>query len=247
VGVFGTSDAHSGVYGTSGVTGVIGDGSHGHIGVEGISGDLYGVYGHVRFENPGGDMVGVFGSAGLADDLKTPIGKAGVFVGPVDVVGNLTVTGDQVVWGTKSAAAKHDDGSHRLLYCLESPLCQFEDFGEAKLIKGRAKVAIDPDFEAVADTRQYHVFLAPYGDSQGLYVSARHRHNFEVREQGGGSSNLTFSYRLVAKRKHVTAERFYKASRPAIQKTPPSLEAPNLNPAPNKPKGRSTANPKKKA
>jgi hypothetical protein len=83
----------------------------------------------------------------------------------VEVTGNLTVLGNQVAWGTKSAAAKHTDGTHRLLYCVESPDSLFEDFGEARLVKGAATVKFDRDFVGVADTRQYHVFLTPYGDS----------------------------------------------------------------------------------
>jgi hypothetical protein len=234
-GVFGFSDAHCGVYGASGVTGVIGDGSKGHIGVEGICGDLYGVYGHVNLAKPGADQIGVFGAAGLASDFKTSVGRAGVFVGPVDVVGDAKVTGDLVVWGTKSAAVEHADGSHRLLYCIESPENQLEDFGEAKLAKGRAKVRIDPDFASVADLRGYHVFLTPNGDSRGLYVAVRHRNDFEVREQAGGTSSVSFSYRIVAKRKGVTVKRFKKVRRPLSPTPPTALAPPNLDVPPQTP------------
>lgn len=228
VGVFGVSDEHAGVYGKSPVTGVVGDG--GHIGVEGSGGDLYGVYGHVNFKAPSADMIGVFGAAALnLADPKTHIGRAGVFVGPVEVVGDSTITGDLVVWGSKSAAARHDDGTDRLLYCVESPDSQFEDFGEAKLVNGRAEVRLDPDFMGVADTRNYHVFLTPYGNSQGLYVAARRRNGFQVMEQGGGSSRLTFSYRVVAKRKHVITKRFKKVARPEKPKIPSRLDPPEVD------------------
>ena len=228
-GVFGTASAHAGVYGVAPL-GVVGDGSGGWVGVEGISGAQYGVYGHVDYKNPGDDMVGVFGAAAVnIPDWESYTGRAGVFVGPVDVIGNLTVTGDQVVWGTKSAAAKHTDGTHRLLYCVESPESQFEDFGEARLVKGRAKIRLDRDFAAVADTRQYHVFITPYGDSNGLYVSGRNRNGFEVREQGGGTSSLRFSYRIVAKRRDVAVKRFRKVARPVRPKMPPELKRPEID------------------
>jgi hypothetical protein len=225
-GVFGSSSAHAGVYGWSQTTGVVGDGNGGQTGVEGF-GNSFGVYGHVNWANPNPDGVGVFGAAAI--DLGTPnsfVGRAGAFVGPVDVIGNLTCTGNMVVWGTKSAAAKHADGSHRLLYCVESPESQFEDFGEAKLVRGCANVRLDRDFAAVADTGHYHVFLTAYGESRGLYVAKRTPQGFEVREQEGGASAVRFSYRIVAKRKGVSAKRFQKVKLPKRPKLPKSLVPP---------------------
>ncbi len=228
-GVFGSSSAHCGVYGWSQTTGVIGDGKSGQCGVEGF-GNSYGVYGHVNYSNPNPDGIGVFGVAGIdLDNLDSYTGRAGVFVGPVEVHADLTVLGNQVVWGTKSAAAKHTDGSYRLLYCVESAESQFEDFGEARLSKGRAKVRLDRDFAAVADTRHYHVFLTAYGDSNGLYVANRTAQGFEVREQGGGTSGVRFSYRVVAKRKHVTTKRFQKIKMPTKPKLPASMAPPETD------------------
>jgi hypothetical protein len=62
----------------------------------------------------------------------------------VFVRGDFTVAG-----GAKSAAVPHPDGTHRWLYCLESPESWFEDFGRAQLTCGRAEVKIDPDFAAL--------------------------------------------------------------------------------------------------
>ena len=228
IAVLGVSTGNSAVYGASRITGVTGDGRPGFTGVEGISGSSYGVYGHVNYANPADNMVGVFGAAALSPSAPGgAIGRAGVFVGPLDAIGNLTVTGDQVVWGTKSAAAKHADGTHRLLYCVESPESWFEDFGEARLVKGQARVQLDPDFVSVADTRNYHVFLSPYGECRGLYVAARGGSSFRVREQGRGTSSLRFSYRIVAKRKGVAVRRFRKVKRPpmpTMQRQPAPLE-----------------------
>src|SRR5262245_52551196 len=120
-------------------------------------------------------------------------GFAGLFWGPVVVLGNFVATGP-----IKSGAVLHKDGSHRLVYAMESPETWFEDFGEAKLVKGKARVKIDSDFAAIVDTKSYKVFLTPYGDSAGLFVAARRSGWFEVREQGGGTSSLAFAYRIVA-------------------------------------------------
>ena len=47
-----------------------------------------------------------------------------------------------------------------------------------------------------------------------MFVSARTPDGFEVREQQGGTSNLTFSYRVVAKRSDLEAERLQRIEPP---------------------------------
>jgi hypothetical protein len=49
---------------------------------------------------------------------------------------------------------------------------------------------------------EYHVFLTPEGDTQGLYVESRSAKSFIVREQQAGTTDITFSYRVAAKNKH---------------------------------------------
>lgn len=230
VGVVGLSGAHAGVYGGSAVVGVVGDGRRGQTGVEGV-GSQTGVYGHVDFKSPNADGAGVFGAASMNFNAAgkpdgTFTGRAGVFVGPVDVVSDLRVSGNLVVFGTKSAAARHADGTHRLLYCMESPEPQFECFGEATLVRGKADVRIDRNFIGVADTAHYHVFLTPYGDSLGLYVSVRGGTGFQVREQGGGKSSIAFSYRVVAKRQGTEVRPFAKVRSPIPTPLPAEVAAP---------------------
>ena len=43
--------------------------------------------------------------------------------------------------------------------------------GEAALVKGKASVKLNREFISIAETGSYHVFLTPYGDSAGLFVS----------------------------------------------------------------------------
>jgi hypothetical protein len=40
----------------------------------------------------------------------------------------------------------------------------------------------------------------PLAPSKGLYVAQESGNSFEVRELGGGQSNVAFDYRIVAKR-----------------------------------------------
>jgi len=180
-GVLGESDVGYGVYGTSDngiavrgdaetLPGVVGEsvnaegvlGAGALAGIKGVGGDI-GVCGQA--------MNGV-GVVGQSQKL------AGLFIGRVYVWGPFTV------FGVKSAAVPHPDGSHRLLYTMESPESWFEDFGEAKLENGRAKVRLDPEFAAVVKTGSYHVFVTPYSNSNGLYVSNRRGKGLKFESSG---------------------------------------------------------------
>jgi hypothetical protein len=200
---------NEGVHGL-GVTGVVGSGTGTDgLGVRGLGGPR-GVEGQ-------GTQYGVLGF-GTAEPSTGVHGSGTIGVrGETTVVGGTGVQclGNFVATGSKSAAVPHPDGSHRLLYCMESPESWFEDFGNGALGGGRAAVTLDPDFAAVVQATDYHVFLTPKGDSRGLYVSSQSPTGFTVHEQQGGTSSLGFSYRVVARRRDVAAERLAKFSLPA--------------------------------
>ena len=108
--------------------------------------------------------------------------------------------GDFSCSGTKSAAVAIED-EERLLYAVESPGVWFEDFGSGTLVGGQAVVTIDLLFaQSVNLGVEYHVFLTPLGDCSGLYVAEKTTTGFTVRELNGGTSNVTFDYRIVARR-----------------------------------------------
>jgi hypothetical protein len=137
-------------------------------------------------------------------------GYAGQFIG------NLFVTG-QIFAGIKDAIVPFPDGSQRVLHCMESPEHWFEDFGSARLKRGRATVKLDADFAKVVMLGDYRVFLTPEGDCKGLYVQSKRGASFEVRELQGGDSSIAFSYRIVAKRKDIKRHtRFAKIETPVI-------------------------------
>ena len=188
----------SGMWGTSddGGCGVLGEGGN-NPGVIGRSDRSVGVWGE--------------GERGILGTVNTNSrgSFAGHFVGPVYIDGNLTVT------GIKGAVVPHPDGSQRLLCAIESPESWFEDFGEATLEKGQAKVSLNADFAMLVNVDAYQVFLSPYTETKGLYVAERTPTGFVVREQQGGSSHGAFGYRIVAKRKDVAQDRLAIVSVPA--------------------------------
>jgi len=128
--------------------------------------------------------------------------------------GNVYVSGTLSIGGTKSAVVLHADGSHRRVYCQESPEPWFEDFGKGQLVGGRATVRLDADFAALVKTDDYGVFPVPEGDCNGLYVTSKTPQGFEVRELRGGSVAVGFSYRVVARRKDVPGVRLERFTPP---------------------------------
>ncbi len=225
VGVHGRSGVGPGVEGdSSDSTGVIGRATaagNPNPGVVGSATNGYGVFGFSQNSNgiagqSGAAAAGCVGFAGapggygIYGGIAVQGGYAGGFAGPVLVVGNFTVAN-----GAKNAAVPHPDGSHRLLYCQESPEPWFEDFGEGKLVSGKAEVKLDQDYAAVVDTTKYQVFVTPYdANVKGLAVAARRRDAFEVQELGGGTSSGSFGYRVVAKRKDIPGARLEKVKLP---------------------------------
>ncbi|MGA8440224.1 MAG: hypothetical protein WB714_18495, partial [Candidatus Sulfotelmatobacter sp.] len=115
----------------------------------------------------------------------------------------ITTGGDLGCTGSKSAVVPVDGGSRKVaLYAVESPENWFEDAGSGQLSDGKAVVNLESTFGGTVNTNlDYHVFLTPNGDCKGLYVVEKSPTSFVVRELGGGTSNIAFDYRIMAKRK----------------------------------------------
>jgi hypothetical protein len=230
-GVQGHSDSASGVYGRSAKA----------TGVAGFSETEVGVFGGSW--NPGyallalgskNQRVGVYGLTedGTAIYGESWKGLAGEFQGSVEVHGSFTQVGP----GAKSAAVLHPDGSHRRLYCLESTESWFEDFGEATIAGASTTVPLDPEFLALVDGADYHVFLTAYGPTQ-LYVQERTDSAFEVAAlptDRDESPSIAFSYRVVARRKDVEGGRLEHVDVATREKAAPPVSLADV-PAPARP------------
>jgi hypothetical protein len=131
---------------------------------------------------------------------KSPsAGYAGYFDGDVRVSGDFSVIG-----GAKSAAVQTDGGDYRLVYCQESPESWFEDFGEGRLVNGRAHIELDRLYlQTVTIDAQnlMKVFIQLNDpDCNGTAV-IRGTTGFDVVELQDGKGSASFSYRVVAKRR----------------------------------------------
>lgn len=183
----------------------------------------------------GGASIGVAGwsedGAGVQGDSNTgigvggrsPNGWAGYFQGNVIVHGAFYVVG-----GPKSAIVKHPDGTHRSLFCLESPESYFEDFGEIVLTGPSVRVKLNKDFGALVKRNNYQVFLTSYSP-EALYVRRRSPMGFEIarvnRDTGGKPRSVRVGYRIVAHRADLRSVRLPKIKMPqrAAKVTKPDL------------------------
>lgn len=111
--------------------------------------------------------------------------------------------------GTKSASVGTEWGN-QLLYVTESPEVWFEDIGRGTLVNGQVTIELDSIFRQVTfidEEHPIHVFIQLEGDCNDVYVVPGTT-SFQVKEKNGGSSNVSFSYRVMAKRVHFQDHRY---------------------------------------
>jgi hypothetical protein len=204
-----SGDANSGIQGTS----ALGKG------VAGYSTSGFAVYaqsnnaGVVAFAGSSGSGTAVLGNALSSTGTAfsgVATGQGYVLVGingsndqdvaSIDSSGNEILAGTLTQSGQPAVRTGTTAGKPVVAYADRTSQPTVEDFGEARLSDGRAYVSLESTFAQTVDPRaKYMVFLTPQGDSRGLFVSTRSGRGFEVHENGGGHSSLTFDYRIVAK------------------------------------------------
>jgi hypothetical protein len=203
-GVWGESQDGVGVYGESDEN--IGVGGIGRVGVVGVSGadDGVGVGGQTLSENTA--SVGVRGNAtkGIGVRGESTSGLAGLFVGPVAVNSNLTVSG-AVFAGTKFFKIDHPlDPAHKYLLhaAVESP--EMKNLYDGVVVldaNGEAQVELPEWFEAL--NRDFLYQLTCIGGFAPVYVAE------EVSEAhfriAGGNPGLKVSWQVTGVRKDAFA------------------------------------------
>ena len=97
---------------------------------------------------------------------------------------------------------------------------------------------IDPDFAAVVDLTDYHVFLTGRGGDDLLHVKEQAASGFVVEAdrtfaalKGREDRDLSgaFSWRVVAKRKDITGARLEPVTIPPAPVLPPVSEIPTMD------------------
>jgi len=107
------------------------------------------------------------------------------------------------ITGLQSIVMDTGEDGERLFYGLEATEPWFEDFGSGQLTNGSARIQLDRVFRSavtIDDEHPMKVFVTLYGKSRGVWVE-RGLDHFIVHEQGSGTSNVEFDWRVVAKRR----------------------------------------------
>jgi hypothetical protein len=105
--------------------------------------------------------------------------------------------------GSVSTMVKDDNNQNRILFCPESPEITFTDSGTGKLQNGIANISIDPILAKnifVDEKHPLKVFIQLEGDCNGVFVTSKSANGFTVKELQGGTSNVSFSWQLIANR-----------------------------------------------
>ena len=177
------------------------------------------------------------GRRGLPVMVMGPFLPNGRFGEAMRIGGDVSIRGDLIVGGAKSAVLARDGGAGRRVYCVEAAEAWIEDMGEADLEDGRAVVAIDPDLHPFLDTDGYQVTATAYWPV-ALYVARRDREAFEVRSVEEGAAGR-FAWRLTARRADVDAPRLAPVEPVAFTDGSPSAmpagEPPARGPRPKAP------------
>jgi hypothetical protein len=124
--------------------------------------------------------------------------------------GNVTIAGQLFTNGTCQNGCIVGNRQTRSVteYTPAESEPTIEDFGTGALASGRADVALDPKFANVIDPKaRYFITITPEGDCRGLYVASQSARGFSIRELQGGRTNVSFEYRVVAKRYGINAQR----------------------------------------
>ena len=224
-GIYGGSGAGSGVLGNySGTnTSNIRAGVYGVCSTPAANNGGAGVIGYNSIAS-GNQRMGVLGYYGTSFGIGVHgIGfGGGIMAGNIDaaVVGwranNANYSGyfngnHVIANGTKTASVGTSKGN-QLLYVTELPEVWFEDVGGGQLVNGSTHVELDPMFLETIFVDSKHpmrVFLQEEGESNGLIViKDADNKGFTVKEKNGGTSDISFSFRIMAKRLHFQDHRF---------------------------------------
>ncbi|MGJ8593274.1 MAG: hypothetical protein ACSHXF_12040 [Aquaticitalea sp.] len=105
--------------------------------------------------------------------------------------------------GNNSTIIRDKTNTPRILFSPEAPEILFEDYGIGQLVNGVAQITIDPIFKDAIYVDEKHplkVFIQLEGDCNGVFVTNKSASGFTVKELASGTSNVSFSYHIVANR-----------------------------------------------
>ncbi|MDD4554232.1 MAG: hypothetical protein PHP04_08535 [Bacteroidales bacterium] len=126
-------------------------------------------------------------------------GTAYAWVGAVFSGTSYKITGT----GSVATIASTPSGEKVSMFCPESPEILLSDHGAGKLNGGSCHITLDPVFTNNIVVDEHHplkVFIQMEGDCKGVYVTKKSAEGFDVKELMKGTSDVPFSWMVVASR-----------------------------------------------
>jgi hypothetical protein len=207
-GVYGNSSAGSGVFGFSSST-------YGVVASSALGGGLFA---------QGTPSLVLEPEPNSTQDMLDSYDKNSNLTARLDSAGNLHLSGKVYTSGSCStgcAVTLTSSGRSVTAYHPRAAEPIMEDYGQARLVNGRADVRIDQSFAQTLDGQaKYLVFLTPKADNRGLYVTEETRAGFVVRESQHGNATLDFDYHIVAKPFDTNGSRLSPAVTPPLGRGP---------------------------
>ena len=140
--------------------------------------------------------------------------------------------------GAVSTIVEDRNGDKKVMFAPEAPEVLLEDYGTGRLVNGTATISIDPILMNNIVVDQSHplkVFIQLEGDCNGVYVTNKSASGFTVKELQNGTSNVSFSYHIVANRKSVTGRSMNENSNYSELRFPDAPDALNSDTLESKP------------
>jgi hypothetical protein len=131
--------------------------------------------------------------------------------------------------GTVNTIVKDLTDHYVLLSAPETPENLFMDYGTGQLQNGKVHITIDPILSKnieVNDAHPLRVFVQLEGDCKGVYVTNKTSTGFDVVELQGGTSNISFSWNVVANRADESYGNFADERFPRHSGPPASVSVP---------------------
>jgi len=161
-----------------------------------FKGTTFGVYGEAVYNSTGGRFGGYFYTK-KSDTESSYAYLGGYFNGVAKTIYGV---------GYTSLCVSSPDGGMVDMFGQVAPEVLMNDYGTGKLENGHCHIVIDPVFSnniISTDEHPIKVFIQLEGDCNGVYVTNKTVTGFDVIELKNGTSNVGFSYSIVANRKDI--------------------------------------------
>ena len=181
----------------------------GSLGYKNSASSTYGVYGSAAYSSGAGilsqkELVGVGG--GLFGGIAGLVSRG-------EIIGQLNKgeffasynSGNTYTYGKNIELVGEVQGEKTALYSISSLDAKLYDDGRSQLVNGVAFVRFDELFSTLVEGIPT-VTVSPAGNCNGIFIEEITKDGFRIKEMNNGTSNVAFTYIVLAKRKSVEEE-----------------------------------------